>query len=45
MFNDLVSGQKKIPTPAGQSGKIQKKTLFHRFEIKEVLGLKATVSK
>lgn len=43
-FNDFVSGQKKMLTLEGESRKIQKKTLFHRFAIKLLLGLNAILS-
>ena len=42
-FSDLVTGQKKMLTPEGQSGRIQKKSLFQRLAMNEELGLKATL--
>ncbi len=44
-FIDFVSGQKKILSPEGESGIIQKKSLFQRLDINVVLGLKDILSK
>ncbi len=44
-FNDLVSGQKNMLTPEGESGRIQKKSQFQRFATNDAFGLKAIFSK
>ncbi len=44
-FKDLVFGQKKILTPDGESGRIQKKSQFQILVMNDVLGLKAILSR
>jgi len=43
-FDDFVSGQKKMLTPDGVSGRSQKNSQFQRLFIKDELGLKDTFS-
>jgi hypothetical protein len=40
-FKDFVSRKKNILMPEGVSGKVQKKSQFHRPQMNEVLGLNA----